>query len=204
MKYVPGARLGGKLSYVGPATQSPGGATRIEVRCDCGIDFVCQQSNVRTGNTTQCKTCSITARSQKALKPDTHTHQLFVRYRNQAKARGLSFELDEPTLTKLVCAPCHYCGIKASANLTINGRPFPYNGIDRVHNETHYREDNCVPCCIWCNTAKGAKPIDEWLSWIARIHNRHNQEKPDVTPVPSCGIQRSAPWGKTGRLPSAA
>lgn len=169
MKYQLGMPLGGKLTYLGPAPKRPGGATRIKVRCICGTEFVCQQSNVRTGNTTQCKTCSVAARGNKQVRVWTHERQIYVRYRSAAKKRQLEFTLTQPELASMLSAPCHWCGVPSSANLTVNGRPFAYNGVDRLNNERGYHADNCVPCCLQCNRAKGALALHKWLDWLDRL-----------------------------------
>ncbi len=39
-----------------------------------------------------------------------------------------------------------------------------------------YTKENAVPCCWMCNHAKGAAPVEEFLSWCARIAEVHRAE----------------------------
>ena len=36
--------------------------------------------------------------------------------------------------------------------------------------EKDYMIDNVVPCCDFCNKAKGSKTKEEFLSWVKRIY----------------------------------
>lgn len=44
-----------------------------------------------------------------------------------------------------------------------------YNGIDRVDNAVGYILENCIPCCEFCNKAKGTKTYFDFLDWICRL-----------------------------------
>jgi len=43
------------------------------------------------------------------------------------------------------------------------------NGIDRVNNLEGYILDNCVPCCVLCNTAKNNLTLEDFKSWAFRL-----------------------------------
>lgn len=79
-------------------------------------------------------------------------------YRNNAKSRGLLFELTKEEALMFWQVPCEYCGD------TINKL-----GIDRVDNTIGYKLTNCVPCCSMCNWMKGKYDKDTWLEQIERI-----------------------------------
>ena len=40
------------------------------------------------------------------------------------------------------------------------------NGIDRFDNTIGYELHNCVPCCGFCNFAKGKHTYQEFKNWI--------------------------------------
>ena len=55
-------------------------------------------------------------------------------------------------------------------------------GIDRKDNNKGYTNDNCVPCCGFCNKMKMDHSIDEFYSQIIRIYN--NLPKESSTTIP--------------------
>lgn len=40
-------------------------------------------------------------------------------------------------------------------------------GIDRVDSNKGYTQDNCVPCCYWCNAIKGNHTVEEMYQRLA-------------------------------------
>ena len=43
------------------------------------------------------------------------------------------------------------------------------NGVDRVDSSLGYIEENCVPCCKFCNYAKRALPVDVFIGWARQL-----------------------------------
>ena len=82
------------------------------------------------------------------------------------------------TLSQL---PCFYCSSermnfsnyaerdKRSSQKAIDNAAFHYNGLDRVNSELPHNRDNVVPCCYYCNWAKGSLSLLEFQGWITRI-----------------------------------
>lgn len=46
---------------------------------------------------------------------------------------------------------------------------FYYNGMDRVDRSLPHNKNNIVPCCYYCNFAKGKLALPEFQAWIQRI-----------------------------------
>lgn len=98
---------------------------------------------------------------------------------------GCSFE----KFLELSQQPCFWCGAppnnRATGGSTKNPKngiskdwqkikldnPFIYNGLDRLDSTRDHSEDNVVPCCIDCNTAKMDKTIENFRVWIDKIYH---------------------------------
>ena len=44
------------------------------------------------------------------------------------------------------------------------------NGIDRVDSGKGYVINNVVPCCKYCNIAKGEMSREDFLKWVKRVY----------------------------------
>lgn len=85
--------------------------------------------------------------------------------KSKARKRGLAWNLDPVIAYKLITSECTYCPF-------IPNWPNKRVGIDRVDNHLGYTEDNCVPCCFTCNSAKGDKTIEEFISWVKAVNKK--------------------------------
>lgn len=93
---------------------------------------------------------------------------LYVRYKKQARNRGLAFELNEVVFTYIVTSEeCFYC--KCRPYQTTYGEK--YLGIDRMNNYIGYTITNCVQCCGKCNKLKGAKSVEEFIEFLKLRNN---------------------------------
>jgi hypothetical protein len=63
-------------------------------------------------------------------------------YRNKDIKKGLGFDLDLQFLIDMTRKECVYCGKTEKV------------GLDRIDNSIGHLKDNCVPCCIRCNTTR--------------------------------------------------
>lgn len=86
---------------------------------------------------------------------------LFSLYKKSAKKRGLSFTITYDQFVSLIFQACLYCGHKPISP--------DRNGLDRVDNELGYEIDNVVPCCHPCNSMKGKRTVDDFVSRCNRI-----------------------------------
>ena len=95
----------------------------------------------------------------------------FGSYKQQAKRRGLKFDLPKAEAFKLFLQNCHYCDSSpsnVSRRRDFNGE-FRYSGIDRKNNVLGYSTENCVPCCKVCNWMKQKMSPEEFLSHCKRV-----------------------------------
>lgn len=84
----------------------------------------------------------------------------YVSYRNNAKQRGIEWNLTKEDFQKYWQVDCHYCGDKIE---TI--------GIDRVNSLIGYEIDNIIPCCYGCNISKMDYSYDEFIMRIMKVFN---------------------------------
>lgn len=82
--------------------------------------------------------------------------------KTDATNRGVEIEVSDAVLLNLIHGDCVYCGASAT----------PLNGVDRVDNTLGYVAGNIVSACKMCNIAKNNHSVDEFLSWIERVHRR--------------------------------
>lgn len=86
---------------------------------------------------------------------------VYSKYKAGAKHRGKHFDLTMEEFCELYGRKCHYCGEKEA------------KGVDRVDNDKGYTKENSVPCCTWCNYAKGDTSLELMLEKVKAIAARH-------------------------------
>jgi len=84
----------------------------------------------------------------------------FIRYKTQAKKRGLNFELTREHCYLLFSKSCFYCGDTNQV------------GIDRIDNSKGYTLSNVRSCCGWCNVMKWKFSEGDFFSKINSIQAR--------------------------------
>lgn len=80
-------------------------------------------------------------------------------YKRAAEKRNYYFELTTDEVKEICLGECYYCGTL----------PNPYNGIDRVDNESGYTIDNVVSCCKYCNIAKNDLSAPDFILHAQKI-----------------------------------
>jgi hypothetical protein len=131
-------------------------------RCVCGKEKTIHARHLKAGRSRSCRCVQ--------KKDGTPVRNLMCQYKNGAKHRGYSFELDEETFTRLTSAPCYYCGIPPSTiQKAAAGRTYVYNGVDRINNDLGYTLENSRTCCATCNRMKHTHSVKEFLEHIQRI-----------------------------------
>ena len=83
-------------------------------------------------------------------------------YNGDAKRRGIVMRLSFVQFSKIISQPRRYCGD--------NGIQI---GIDRIDNSIGYLEENCAPCCKYCNYMKKDMSEQDFLDHVVRI-TKHN------------------------------
>ncbi len=86
----------------------------------------------------------------------------FNKYKSNAIARNLQFELTIDNFKKYWKQPCYYCGDKIE---TI--------GLDRVNNDKGYTIDNVVSCCAICNYMKRNLSKEDFINKCKKIVNNY-------------------------------
>ena len=85
-------------------------------------------------------------------------------YKNNAKRKGRTWDIPKDLFADLVTDNCFYCG----------ATPETLHGMDRVHNEGGYTENNVVTCCTNCNAAKRVFSVGEFAIWLDRLYGHSN------------------------------
>jgi hypothetical protein len=179
----------GRLTILKIIGSSNDGHAICEFSCDCGNVTTGQWKRSRSCGCLQKEEASKVARSFSLGVRAASFHRLFNSYKNQAKRRNIEFTLPRDTFAKLTSSPCHYCGKEPSqspkGDVRYNGI-YVHNGVDRVDPEKGYVEMNCVPCCWCCNNAKSSMSINQFLSWVRRVHEHSNHSSASTcgSPVP--------------------
>lgn len=67
---------------------------------------------------------------------------------------------------------CYYCNSEPKNSFCDkkNGAAFIYNGLDRLDYSIGHTQDNCVPCCKWCNISKNTRSVSEFLEWVKLVY----------------------------------
>lgn len=133
--------------------------------CDCGNERVVRTTRLRLGLVTMCAACAkklagkLGAETRRKLSADERaTSDRYSTYKQNAKKRGLSFDVSLPLFTSLIGQPCAYCGSEDRV------------GVDRLDSDLGYFVENCAPCCSDCNYAKREMSKESFLNLVARIH----------------------------------
>lgn len=100
---------------------------------------------------------------------------LYKEYIKSASKRDYNWELCIEEFKSIIVQKCKYCNSppmqiqKHNRKLIVNYEGLLYNGIDRIDNNIGYTSDNVIPCCGWCNRAKGVRKYSEMIMYIERI-----------------------------------
>lgn len=142
--------------------------------CDCGNEVNVPKPMLTSGNTQSCGCLKKEVDSRRFRKATGQAarHYVVRYYQQNAKKAGRDFTLTDEELSVLFSSRCHYCGTKpqrVTNVLNVNGQ-FVYSGIDRLDPAGGYTPDNVVSCCTACNIAKQAFTLDQFKSWICRVH----------------------------------
>lgn len=158
------------LTFIGLDPNFEGTSRKWLARCKCGKVISLLRTDLMKYKSCGCERLSRSAAARK--KPDAGMRELHTSYRNSAKNRGLSFELDFETFKEMTQRPCYYCGIDPCRSK----KRVTYNGIDRRDNSLGYVSGNLVTCCTACNYAKRDMSEADFLCWIQRAFLHLNLE----------------------------
>lgn len=85
-------------------------------------------------------------------------------YKNNCKNFAREWALSKIQAFNIMLDDCHYCGCEKAM------------GIDRVDNNIGYTTANSVPCCLFCNRAKGQASTEDFLTKINAIARRYPRD----------------------------
>ena len=150
-------------------------------QCDCGaVTLPHPAEYLVNGRTTSCgrSGCKKEGGGQKRVHGDNNPSRLvYLRYKRQAKDRGLDFKISYEFFISIVSLPCFYCGDDSKSNYK-NPKAknkweekFMYTGIDRVDSSVGYIEENLRPCCKYCNRSKSDRTEKNFYLWVEKIYN---------------------------------
>lgn len=148
--------------------------TRWECLCDCGNKFITTTKQIRKGIKKSCGCLSFVGRFKKGDGNRVIGKIRFDNYRAGAKRRNLEWKLTLDEFIKMLYSNCEYCGSAPYILVKRSVHERKVNGIDRINSDLGYFSDNCVPCCKFCNMAKGNSTKKEFLKWIGRLKNHEN------------------------------
>jgi len=153
---------------ISKSTKTGGPLHCWECKCDCGKIFIITTKQIHRGQKS-CGCLSISGRFHKLdSKQVIGTHR-YNHYKNGASRRNFCWELTKEKFIELLFSNCHYCHSTPLTIIKINSHILMVNGVDRINSNIGYTEGNCVPCCKFCNRAKGDATLEEFKNWILKI-----------------------------------
>ena len=94
---------------------------------------------------------------QKIQLNESKIKEKYRKYKYRAKNKKIEFNLTFEEFKNIICCSCKYCG--SVEKLT----------IDRVINSIGYIKNNCVSCCLYCNSGKRNILYDDFIKWIEKV-----------------------------------
>lgn len=147
--------------------------------CDCGNYCKINSSNIlrKQKPTKSCGCLSQEANKNRINKnPWEKQYNRWLKSSTGPNRQNISSSLTFEQWQALVTSDCYYCQNKPNIK-TRAGEYIPanlMNGIDRMDSDFGYHIFNCVPCCKYCNYAKGTLHISDFLDLINKIFNHQN------------------------------
>lgn len=134
-------------------------------KCDCGGERLVRTTRFKLGLVTMCAACARAdgakrgAETRRKLSDDERVaRDRYSVYKQNAKRRGVAFDIALPIFSSLLGKACTYCGTHERI------------GVDRVDSSLGYSAENCAPCCSDCNYAKREMSQESFLNMVARIY----------------------------------
>lgn len=165
-------KLFGKLRVLRDSGERSGRARRYVCSCLCGGETTVRGDYLLT----PAPSCGCDLKSKIGLPPgEAHLNAKFRSYKRGALIRNMPFNLTREQFSEIVSLPCVYCGAEPDyARLgyaTTNGCR-KMSGVDRVDNDRGYGLDNVVPCCSFCNRAKGTQSVADFKRWVNAVQKQ--------------------------------
>jgi len=144
--------------------------------CDCGKENYVASNFLKRGRIKSCGCGRIEPKLEKR-RPNNESLKLLIlrSYKISAKKRNIQFDLLKDFFFNIIQKPCHYCGEnpnRTQKRFLEYDKNFRYNGIDRIDNNKGYIENNVVPCCFICNSAKSIMRLEQFKEWIKKVYDK--------------------------------
>lgn len=166
----------GSLTVIEFAGKDKFRASLWKCSCECGKFNCSKELNICRASLLSGRTLSCGNGSSKTRQSENvPVRRLYNNYRHNAMKRNYCWELNLELFEQLTNSKCHYCGMKPYKLYRpkeCNHIHF-YNGIDRKDNSIGYTEENSVPCCEFCNYAKGGRSMEKFMKWINHVRRIH-------------------------------
>ena len=147
------------------------GGIRWNCLCDCGTVRDISSSSLLAGTSLSCG-CILKEwiRKTKRLRPYESLYNWLLKQAARTERNCTLTYIQFLQFTKI--KQCHYCGDKVSwAEFNINENGSAYN-LDRKDSSKGYSKENCIVCCIMCNTMKRDFSYHAFVSKIRQIYKR--------------------------------
>lgn len=140
-------------------------------KCICGNESIVDSASLKSGAIKSCG--CLNAESKRKKFGESAFNSIYGQYKNNAKSRNITFDLESDDFKNLIDSKCYYCNKEPSniKDLKYNTGNYIYNGIDRLDNNLGYNLENCVPCCKQCNIAKHTYSLEAFKEWITNVYN---------------------------------
>jgi hypothetical protein len=138
-------------------------------QCLCGNSIAVSTGDLHSGHVKSCGCLRIEkllARSRKYSQEDSIWKNLYNEHcRTKIKWGCFSYEIWKTFIVN----DCYYCGQIPTPRKIASSTTVYANGIDRYDSSIGYTEENCVPCCSYCNFRKGDTHGDVYIAGSLRI-----------------------------------
>jgi len=136
-----------------------------ECLCECGVIRMRKISDVSTGKVKSCG-CS---QYQEFTKDPWENEIKSYHRRIKERGKNLEWNLTKEQFIQLSTLNCVYCGKKPEIK-TKTGENFYRGTIDRIDSLKGYIIENCISCCVLCNSLKSNLYKDDFFNIIQNIY----------------------------------
>ena len=159
--------------------------------CDCGNIKVVGHNNLVYNKTKTCgcysknKMRELCKKTFRLTPGESSSRNLYKCYEKKCRKLKREFNITLEYFRMITKMNCYYCEVEpGNRHKTISKdkeweeiNTYIYNGLDRIDSNLGYTEENVVPCCKICNTAKMDYPQDQFIEWLKRIANKFKDNK---------------------------
>jgi hypothetical protein len=146
-------------------------------QCVCGVRKKIPISNLTTGKSKRCTTCSHEILAVSRRVGNIWESCFRKRLERVAIAKGYEVSITAEQFKNIAEKDCYYCGSAPEKLYRYKGikngpsHQIMVNGIDRKDSDVGYTLANCLPCCSTCNFMKNKMPFTSFIEKIKMIHN---------------------------------